>query len=227
MGTSLPGHRQGLDYLDVEKFIAAKIAEGLSPKKVRDAVSVTSFSRAGASGSPRLCYLSIATPSCLIHSWGAPEDRRWRPRHPHPAMALRRPGRHARRTRGWSAQRHGARRFLVCPADRAAAQPGQVPPGHRPPALRAAGLPEALRTYDIRHSHASLLIEQGANLLAIAQRMGHTDPAVTLRVYGHLFAGVQEDLTRRLEDLRHVGPAPAGGDVVQISQVRRSGPAHH
>jgi integrase len=95
------------------------------------------------------------------------------------------------------------------------------------PALRAAGLPEALRTYDIRHSHASLLIEQGANLLAIAQRMGHTDPAVTLRVYGHLFAGVQEDLTRRLEDLRHVGPTPAGGDVVQISQVRRSGPVHH
>ncbi|MGA3219147.1 MAG: hypothetical protein ABSE77_08760 [Acidimicrobiales bacterium] len=38
---------------------------------------------------------------------------------------------------------------------------------------------------------------------------------------------VQEDLTRRLEDLRHVGPAPAGGDVVQISQARRSGPAHH
>ena len=48
------------------------------------------------------------------------------------------------------------------------------------------------------------MIEQGANLLAIAQRMGHTDPAVTLRAYGHLFAGVQEDLTQRLDDLRHV-----------------------
>jgi integrase len=32
-----------INYLDVEKFIAAKIAEGLSPKKVRDAVSVTSL----------------------------------------------------------------------------------------------------------------------------------------------------------------------------------------
>jgi integrase len=93
------------------------------------------------------------------------------------------------------------------------------------PALRAAGLPESLRTYDIRHSHASLLIEQGANVLAIAQRMGHTDPAVTLRVYGHLFAGVQKDLTRRLDDLRHAGPARAGGDVVQINQGRRSEPA--
>ncbi len=41
------------------------------------------------------------------------------------------------------------------------------------PALRAAGLPESLRTYDIRHSHASLLIDDGANVLAVAQRMGH------------------------------------------------------
>jgi integrase len=69
------------------------------------------------------------------------------------------------------------------------------------PALHAAGLPDELRTYDIRHSHASLLIHDGANVLAVAQRMGHTDPGVTLRVYGHLFEGVQEELTERL-DLR-------------------------
>ena len=52
------------------------------------------------------------------------------------------------------------------------------------PALRAAGLPEDFRTYDIRHTHASLLIDEGANVLAVAQRLGHTDPGVTLRVYG-------------------------------------------
>jgi site-specific recombinase XerD len=49
------------------------------------------------------------------------------------------------------------------------------------PALRAAGLPEDFRTYDIRHAHASLLIDEGANVLAVAQRLGHTDPGVTLR----------------------------------------------
>ena len=59
------------------------------------------------------------------------------------------------------------------------------------PALRATGLPESIRTYDLRHSHASLLIDLGANLLAVAQRMGHSDPAITLRVYGHLFEGTQ------------------------------------
>jgi len=90
------------------------------------------------------------------------------------------------------------------------------------PALKAAGLPATMRTYDIRHSHASLLIDQGANLLAIAQRMGHSDPAVTLRVYGHLFAGAQEELTRRLDDLRWaVERRPGGGEVVPLSSPRR------
>jgi integrase len=70
------------------------------------------------------------------------------------------------------------------------------------PALRAAGLPESFRTYDLRHSHASLLIDLGANLLALAQRMGHSDPAVTLRVYGHLFEGTQGELSRQLDELR-------------------------
>ena len=48
------------------------------------------------------------------------------------------------------------------------------------PALRAAGLPESFRTYDLRHTHASLLIEQGANPLEVAQRMGHTNASIML-----------------------------------------------
>jgi hypothetical protein len=49
---------------------------------------------------------------------------------------------------------------------------------------------------------ASLLIDLGANPLALAQRIGHTDPALTLPVYGHLFHGVQEQLTELLDALR-------------------------
>lgn len=69
-------------------------------------------------------------------------------------------------------------------------------------ALKTAGLPETLRTYDLRHSHASLLIDLGANVLAVAQRMGHSDPAVTLREYGHLFEAAQQQLTEQLDELR-------------------------
>jgi integrase len=86
------------------------------------------------------------------------------------------------------------------------------------PALRAAGLPESIRTYDLRHSHASLLIELGASALAVAQRLGHTDPAMTLRVYGHLFEGVQERLTDQLDALRETTAGTATtADVVDLS----------
>ena len=69
-------------------------------------------------------------------------------------------------------------------------------------ALREAGLPETFRTYDLRHSHASVVIDLGVNLLALAQRMGHSDPAMTLRLYGHLFEGTQVQLSEKIDELR-------------------------
>jgi len=84
------------------------------------------------------------------------------------------------------------------------------------PALRAAGLPEAIRTYDLRHGHASMLIDLGANLLAVAQRMGHSDPTVTLREYGHLFEGVQERLSEQLDQLRQSTEPSAPGEILDL-----------
>ena len=91
------------------------------------------------------------------------------------------------------------------------------------PALWAAGLPETIRTYDLGHSHASLLIDLGANPLAVAQRKGHADASVTLRVYEHLFKGTQQKLSEQLDALQE---ATAGehrtGDVVNIDKRRDS-----
>jgi integrase len=93
------------------------------------------------------------------------------------------------------------------------------------PALVEAGLPESLRTYDLRHSHASLLIDLGANVLAVSQRMGHSDPSVTLREYGHLFEGAQEKLTDQLDELRSAsaGKACVDARVVPIGSSRGTG----
>jgi integrase len=88
------------------------------------------------------------------------------------------------------------------------------------PALKTAGLPQDVRTYDLRHAHASLLIDLGANPLEVAHRMGHTDPAVTLRVYGHLFDGAQENLTKQLDELRERTAAPADATVVSLDERR-------
>jgi hypothetical protein len=93
------------------------------------------------------------------------------------------------------------------------------------PALVAAGLPESTRTYDLRHGHASMLIDLGANVLAVAQRMGHSDPSVTLREYGHLFAGAQEQLSQQLDDLRVRSSSPTLGEVLPMVVGEQSGHA--
>jgi integrase len=90
------------------------------------------------------------------------------------------------------------------------------------PALRATSLDEQFRTYDFRHLHASMLIDDGANPLAVAQRMGHADASVTLRVYGHRFKGVQEPLTTSIDTRRQaaaeaIKPSP----VVNLKTRRR------
>lgn len=41
--------------------------------------------------------------------------------------------------------------------------------------------------YDLRHTFASRRIAEGATVVEVASEMGHTDPALTLRRYAHLF----------------------------------------
>jgi integrase len=45
---------------------------------------------------------------------------------------------------------------------------------------------EGIRPYDLRHSFRSLLIYEGANIIEVADEMGH-GASMTLRTYGHVF----------------------------------------
>ena len=58
-----------------------------------------------------------------------------------------------------------------------------------------------IRVHDIRHSHVSLLINQGFDALVIAKRVGHENVSTTLNTYAHLFPHRQEKLISVLEDL--------------------------
>jgi integrase len=51
---------------------------------------------------------------------------------------------------------------------------------------KAANMPPA-RLHDLRHLHISLLVQQGVDPQAIADRVGHTDASFTLRRYSHMF----------------------------------------
>lgn len=51
-----------------------------------------------------------------------------------------------------------------------------------------------IRIHDFRHSHASFLIQNGANIVLIAKRLGHTNTEQTLNTYAHLFPNTEQDL---------------------------------
>jgi integrase len=44
-----------------------------------------------------------------------------------------------------------------------------------------------LSFHSLRHTHASMLIDAGIDVVRISKRLGHADPSITLRVYSHLF----------------------------------------
>lgn len=47
-------------------------------------------------------------------------------------------------------------------------------------------IPAKVRFHDLRHTVASVLLSTGHSLRAVSQRLGHRDPAFTLRVYAHV-----------------------------------------
>ena len=53
----------------------------------------------------------------------------------------------------------------------------------------------------LRHTHASSLIAAGIDILTISRRLGHAKPAVTLNVYGHLYASTDDRAAQVIEAL--------------------------
>lgn len=66
------------------------------------------------------------------------------------------------------------------------------------PALKKSGV-RKIRFHDLRHTYASLLIEQGENIKYIQSQLGHSTPTVTLNVYTHLIKPENQEAAVRLE----------------------------
>lgn len=52
--------------------------------------------------------------------------------------------------------------------------------------------------HEWRHSHASLLVNLGANVMIIAQRLGHSDTTEVYNRYGHLYPSTQKEIVKLL-----------------------------
>lgn len=65
---------------------------------------------------------------------------------------------------------------------------------------QAAEVPHAT-FHDLRHWHASMLIEEGVDVRLIAKRLGHAGPHITLSTYTHLFDKQQQIEPISLDDI--------------------------
>lgn len=75
--------------------------------------------------------------------------------------------------------------------------------------LRKAGISKNIRFHDLRHTNATLLIEQGVNFKVVQTRLGHTDISTTLNIYSHVDKEMQKDATEKLTNLFNGGKTVA------------------
>lgn len=50
-----------------------------------------------------------------------------------------------------------------------------------------------VRFHDLRHAYATIALRNGVSVNAVAEALGHADPAMTLRVYSHVLPGQQRE----------------------------------
>lgn len=59
--------------------------------------------------------------------------------------------------------------------------------------VKSAKVPN-IRFHDIRHTHASILISAGADIVTVSRLLGHANPKITLEFYAHLLPGAKNEI---------------------------------
>ncbi len=67
--------------------------------------------------------------------------------------------------------------------------------------LKRAGLPKAIRMYDLRHTCATFLLLAKENPRVVQARLGHASVVLTLDTYSHVIHTMQEQATSAIEGL--------------------------
>ncbi len=78
-------------------------------------------------------------------------------------------------------------------------------------ALRRVGL-RVVRFHDLRHAHATMLLEQGVHPKVVAERLGHGSTHVTMEVYSHVTPALQQSAAAAFEAAFDAA-APAAGQA--------------
>lgn len=58
-----------------------------------------------------------------------------------------------------------------------------------------------IRLHDLRHTHATLLLQAGVPVKVVSERLGHATVALTLDTYAHVLPAMDLDAAERFGDL--------------------------
>ncbi len=76
-----------------------------------------------------------------------------------------------------------------------------------------------IRFHDLRHTHGSLLIQEGIAVKVVSERLGHANIAFTIQTYQHLLPGMQQDAADTAQRL--VTPVPTDAAVFAATRSHR------
>lgn len=72
-----------------------------------------------------------------------------------------------------------------------------------------------MRFHDLRHTAASLMLNNGVPILVVTKILGHSKPSTTLDIYGHLVPVMQEEAARIMDRL--ITPIPVDfGEMLNV-----------
>ncbi len=66
--------------------------------------------------------------------------------------------------------------------------------------LEKAGLP-MMRFHDLRHTAASLMLNNGVPVIVVSRMLGHSRASITMDVYGHLYNEMQDQAAHLMDEL--------------------------
>ena len=84
--------------------------------------------------------------------------------------------------------------------------------------LEQAGLP-IIRFHDLRHTAATLMLQQDVHPKVVQERLGHSEISLTLNTYSHVLPDMQEEAAEALEGL--ITLVDVSGEVGQVCSVSK------
>lgn len=76
-----------------------------------------------------------------------------------------------------------------------------------------------IRLHDLRHTHATLLLEAGVDITVVSRRLGHASVKTTADLYAHVTARLQEDAATRIGALVDGNQAPQNQPAPELADA--------